>query len=106
MEGLTLYINPKTLILIPVLYTIGLILDQTPFIPKWAHAWIKLMFAVISCLLYFGLDIRSVVQGILVTGVEMVFRDTTQNTIFGIYEKAKQNESNQEITIDNSSKGE
>lgn len=89
MEDVFFYIKTETFILIPVLYVIGIILDQTPFIPKWAQAWIKLAFAVISCLLYFGVDIRSIVQGILVTGVEMIFRDTTHNTFFGIYEKTK-----------------
>ena len=63
------YIRSDALILVPVLYIISLLLRQTPFIPEWTHAWIQLFFAVIACLLYYGLEIQSVVQGILVTGV-------------------------------------
>ncbi len=89
MDFFTFYIKPEAFILIPVLYCIGLILEQTPFIPKWSFAWIKLIFAVLSCLLYFGMDITSVVQGILVVGAEMVLNDIIQNTITGISKKAK-----------------
>ncbi|RKQ30382.1 phage holin family protein [Oceanobacillus halophilus] len=97
MDLLRLYIYPETFILIPALYFIGLILDQTPVIPKWIHAWIKLIFAVSACLLYYGFDIRAVVQGVLVTGTEMVFRDIIHNTIVGIYER-KTEQSNIDIT--------
>jgi hypothetical protein len=65
-----------------------------------------LAFAIISCLLYFGVDIRSVVQGILVTGVEMIFRDTTHNTFFGIYEKTKRRNGTKDEEKNGSSKGE
>ena len=75
MDIFTVYIKPEALILIPALYFIGIILEQTPFIPKWSHGWIKTLFAVISCLLYFGLDIRAVIQGILASGAEMVFKN-------------------------------
>lgn len=90
MEFLSIYIRPEAFILIPTLYFLGLILEQTPKLPKWTHAWIKLLFAVISCLIYFGFFITSVVQGILVTGAEMVLRDTIQS-IFAKY-NSKEND--------------
>ena len=87
MDFLTIYIRDDALILIPVLYFIGLFLRQTPFIPPWSYAWIQVSFAIISCLLYYGFAITSVVQGILVTGAAVVFRDLLHNTIYGISEK-------------------
>lgn len=87
MDYITLYLRQETFILIPVLYIIGIILKQTPKIPPWTHSWIKVSFAIFSCLLYFGMDIRSVVQGILVTGAEMILSDLLYNTFFGIQEK-------------------
>ncbi|MEH7224417.1 phage holin family protein [Bacillus sp. JJ1566] len=82
--NLKLYIRQDAFILIPVLYFIGLILKETPFIPEWTHRWIQLSFAVISCLLYYGAEIQSVVQGILVTGTTMISEDLIRNTIHGI----------------------
>ncbi|RDW15842.1 holin [Oceanobacillus arenosus] len=87
MDLLNIYLRHETLILIPVLYFIGILLSQTPMIPTWVHSWIKVAFAIIACLLYFGFDIRSVVQGILVTGAELILRDLLHNTLFGIQEK-------------------
>ncbi|MCQ6277091.1 holin [Bacillus sp. V3B] len=75
------YIRPDAFILIPVLYIIGVFLRQTPCIPLWCHAWIKLLFAVISCLLYYGFEIQSVVQGILVTGAAVMSRDLIVSTM-------------------------
>lgn len=77
------YIRPDAFILIPVLYTIGLLLKQTPVIPIWCHAWIELSFAVIACLLYYGCEIQSVVQGILVAGATVVSRDFIASMITG-----------------------
>ncbi|MFJ7975199.1 phage holin family protein [Peribacillus sp. JNUCC 23] len=87
MDFLTIYIRNDALILIPVLYFIGLFLRQTPFIPAWSYAWIQVSFAIMSCLLYYGFAITSVVQGILVTGAAVVFRDLIHNTLYGINEK-------------------
>lgn len=89
MDFFTIYIRHEALILIPVLYFIGLLLNQTPFIPKWSYGWIKVSFAVVSCLLYFGFDIRFVIQGILVAGAEMVFRDLIHETILNFYRERK-----------------
>ncbi|WP_342433324.1 phage holin family protein [Neobacillus sp. FSL H8-0543] len=86
MEFLRIYIRQDAFILIPVLYFIGLFLSQTPFIPRWSHAWIQVTFGIISCLLYYGMAITSVVQGILVTGAAVIFRDLLHNTLHGINE--------------------
>ena len=81
-----MYIRSDAFILIPVLYFISMLLRQTPFIPVWTHVWIQLLFAVIACLLYYGLEIQSVVQGILVTGVAVITSNIFFNTINGINE--------------------
>lgn len=75
------FIRKDALILIPTLYILGLILRQTPKIPVWTHAWILLFVAVFSCLLYYGWEIQSVVQGILVTGVAILAKDLIHKTI-------------------------
>ncbi len=91
MEFFTLYLRQETFILIPVLYIIGVILGQTPKIPVWTHSWIKVLFSIIACLLYFGLDITSVVQGILVTGAEMILRDLFEHPLVAFQEKRTAN---------------
>lgn len=90
-----MYIRSDAFILVPVLYIIGFLLKQTPFIPAWSQAWIQLTFAVISCLLYYGWEIQSVVQGILVTGVAVISRDLINNTISGL-NKSKSPSKNKE----------
>src|SRR3954467_9603067 len=82
--NITDYIRPDAFILIPVLYTIGLFLKQTPKVPVWCHVWIELLFAVIACLLYYGFEIQSVVQGILVSGATVISRDLIANVISGL----------------------
>ncbi|MEH7388317.1 phage holin family protein [Bacillus sp. JJ1521] len=82
--NLKFYIREDAFILIPVLYFIGLILKETPFIPQWTHRWIQLGFAIFACLLYYGFLIQSVVQAILVTGTTMISEDLIKNTFHGI----------------------
>lgn len=82
-----MYIRSDAFILVPVLYFIGLFLRQTPHVPLWSHAWIKLSFAIIACLFHYGFEIESVVQGILVTGATVISRDLIHNTIYGINEE-------------------
>ena len=81
---ITEYIRPDAVILIPVLYIIGMFLRQTPRIPFWSHSWIKVIFAVIACLLHYGYRIESVIQGILVTGAAVLSRDLLSITVNGI----------------------
>ncbi|PAE42699.1 phage holin family protein [Bacillus sp. 7884-1] len=90
------YIRPDAFILVPVLYIISLFLRQTPFIPLWTHAWIQMLFAVIACLLYYGLEIQSVVQGILVTGAAVISTNLFNSTINGLNESKNKRESNKE----------
>ncbi|HVI21704.1 MAG TPA: phage holin family protein [Bacillus sp. (in: firmicutes)] len=80
----TEYIRPDAFILVPVLYIIGMFLRQTPRIPFWSHSWIKVIFAVIACLLHYGYRIESVIQGILVTGAAVLSRDLLSITVNGI----------------------
>jgi hypothetical protein len=87
MEFIELYIRSDAFILIPVLYYIGVFLRQTPFLPKWSYTWIKLIFAIIACLLYYGFEIESVIQGILVTGVAVMFQDILHHSILEIYDR-------------------
>ena len=81
---ITEYIRPDAVILIPVLYIIGIFLRQTPGIPFWSHSWIKVIFAVIACLLHYGYQIESVIQGILATGAAVLSRDLLSITVNGI----------------------
>lgn len=92
--NLEFYIRQDAFILIPVLYFIGLILKDTPYIAQWTHRWIQLGFATIACLLYYGFMIQSVVQAILVTGATMISEDLIKNTIQGVNNaiKKKDNE--------------
>ncbi|WP_338470720.1 phage holin family protein [Niallia sp. XMNu-256] len=80
----TVYIRPDSFILVPVLIFLGMYLRQTPNIPVWTHVWIQLTFAVFACLLYFSFEIQSVVQGILVTGTAVIFRDIFENATNGL----------------------
>lgn len=81
---ITEYIRPDAIILIPALYIIGIFLRQTPRIPFWSHSWIKVIFAVIACLLHYGYQIESVIQGILATGAAVLSRDLLSITVNGI----------------------
>lgn len=79
-SALNQFIVPEALIMVPTLYFIGLFLRQTPKIPFWTHVWIKLTFSVIACMIYFGPSIKSFVQGILVTGAAVLFKDIVHRT--------------------------
>lgn len=93
---LDMYIRSDAFILVPVLYIISMLLRQTPFIPLWSHAWIQMLFAVIACLLYYGPEIQSVVQGILVTGAAVISKDLFLTTINGMNEAKNKRETNKE----------
>ena len=62
-----------------------------------------MIFAVYACILHYGYQIESVVQGILVAGVAVLSRDLLSITVNGIdqrkqtkVEKQKQKEQEQE----------
>ena len=63
------YIVEKCLILIPVLYVIGTILKNLEFIKDKYIPLILLPIGIALAIAIKGIDINSVIQGILVTGV-------------------------------------
>ena len=63
------YIANEGLILIPVLYIIGMILKGFKKIPDKYIPVILLLFGEVFALLLLGLNVQSVIQGILLTGV-------------------------------------
>nr|WP_235801765.1 phage holin family protein [Ureibacillus manganicus] len=75
MDFLAAFIDPKSYVLIPVLYIILLLLRQTPRLAPWTHAWIIIGISVISCFLYYGFIIQSFVEGVLVAGVSILLKD-------------------------------
>lgn len=85
------FINPESMILIPVLYLIGLFLDQTPKVPAWSTPWIKVFVGVVFCLAYYGMIIEAVVQGILVAGAAVLMRDLIHKSIDAVRENHKNN---------------
>lgn len=75
MEFLETFIRAESLIMIPVLYLINLFLKQTPRVPLWVAPWVLLVVGVGFCLMYYGMDITAVVQGILVAGAAVLLKD-------------------------------
>ena len=63
------YIVERCLILIPVLYVIGAILKNLEFIKDKYIPLILLPIGIALAIAIKGVDINSVIQGILVTGV-------------------------------------
>ena len=63
------YIVDNCLILIPVLYIIGMILKNLEFIKDKYIPLILLPIGITMAIAIKGVDINSVIQGILVTGV-------------------------------------
>lgn len=75
------FIKPESVILIPVLYLIGLLLDRTPHVPSWMTPWVQVFVGVTFCLIYYGLIIQAVVQGILVAGAAVLTNDLIHKPI-------------------------
>ena len=63
------YIVDNCLILIPVLYVIGTILKNLEFIKDKYIPLILLPIGIAMAIAISGIDVNSVIQGILVTGV-------------------------------------
>lgn len=63
------YIQSEGLILIPVLYIIGMMLKGFKKIPNRYIPVILLVFGEIFTILLLGVNIESVIQGVLLTGV-------------------------------------
>jgi len=62
------YISEEALILIPVLYVIGMMLKNTPKVKDWLIPYILLVIGILGAISILGLSVKSVIQGILVTG--------------------------------------
>ena len=62
------YIQDEALILVPTLYVIGMILKSTPKTKDWLIPYILLIFGITGAILLLGFSIKSIIQGILVTG--------------------------------------
>ena len=63
------YIVEKCLILIPVLYVIGTILKNLEFIKDKYIPLILLPIGIALAIAIKGIDVNSVIQGVLITGV-------------------------------------
>ena len=77
----TTFIDPRSYVLIPVLYFIVLLLRETPHVHSWTHAWIATALSVISCFLYYGFMIQSFVEGVLVAGAAILTKDLIHKTV-------------------------
>lgn len=62
------YLVDNALILIPALNIIGLIIKHTEKIPDKYIPIIILVFGILGCLGIMGLNVNSVIQGVLVSG--------------------------------------
>ena len=65
------YISDEALILIPVLYVIGMMLKNTPKVKDWLIPYILLVIGILGAISILGLSVKSVIQGILVTGASV-----------------------------------
>lgn len=86
------FIRADAWILIPTLYLIGMFLEQTPKVPAWVSPWVQMIIGVVFCLLYYGLLIQAVVQGILVAGAAVFFKDLIHKPIQAAKKNQKKND--------------
>lgn len=75
------FIKPEAMIMVPVLYLIGLLLERTPKIPSWVIPWVQVFVGIIFCLAYYGMIIEAVVQGILTAGAAVLLKDLIHKPI-------------------------
>lgn len=66
------YIVQEALILIPVLGVLGTLLKQMPFIPNWLIPFLITLFGVLGACGLLGFSVPSAIQGILISGAEML----------------------------------
>lgn len=78
------FIKPESVIMIPVLYLIAMFLERTPHVPSWVIPWVLVFVGVTFCLIYYGLIIQAVVQGILVAGVAVLMKDLIHKPIHAV----------------------
>ncbi len=63
------YVSENMVIMIPVIYILGIMLKNLEFIQDKYIPFLLLVISVGFCLLLNGINIQSVIQAILVTGV-------------------------------------
>lgn len=68
MEFLYDYIIEQALIIVPVLLVIGQVLKNTPKMQDWLIPYILLLLGVLFTIGIMGIDMQSIVQGVLVSG--------------------------------------
>lgn len=62
------FLIDEALILIPSLMILGKILKETPYVRDWMIPHILLIIGIIMSIAMLGINVSSIVQGILVTG--------------------------------------
>lgn len=73
------YVTEQALILIPVLYTIGNILKNSDVKDKLIP-WILLILGILGNLALGGLNINSIIQGVLVAGATVFTNQIIKQT--------------------------
>lgn len=66
------FVMENMLVLVPVLYIIGVIIKKTPKMPDWCIPYVLLVFGIALAIGIGGLNVDSVIQGILVTGMAVL----------------------------------
>ncbi|WP_231165482.1 phage holin family protein [Clostridium botulinum] len=74
------YIVEQALILIPVLYILGIMLKGTNKIKDWTIPWILLVVGIIGAIALMGLNVNSVLQGILAAGTAVFGNQLVKQT--------------------------
>lgn len=78
------YVVKDAYILIPVLYVIGMLLKRTPKLADWLIPWILLALGMVGGFFLGDMQIRGLIQGVLVTGVTVfsnqLYKQTTSKS--------------------------
>jgi len=77
---LTKYLAEQSLILVPVIWIIGAFLKRTPMIANWLIPWILLVVGIAGAVLKLGMNIESILQGIIITGAAVLGHQLIKQT--------------------------
>lgn len=86
------FLDPRLLILIPVMWSIGHVLKQNSSIPNWLIPWILLVFALFFCIGVMKFSIDSVIQGFILWGMTISGNQLYKQTVEGIKGNSKSRE--------------
>ncbi|PWU67547.1 MULTISPECIES: phage holin family protein [Gracilibacillus] len=67
--------------IVPALWFIGYACKRTPLIPDWLIIWILLACGIFAACHLFGWNIRSMVDGIIATGVAVFSHQLVKQTM-------------------------